>query len=151
MMSGFDDLRYSNLERQRVWPGGENCDLLFRTVEVGGETGELMTKVETLLGVLIESHHLGGMAGEFMNKVKKLYRIKRGITGSKGLTEADLLQDITEELADIIISVDLIGMDLGIDLGQAVIDKFNKTSKKHGVPAYFVRAPQTTFDGEEDS
>ena len=37
------------------------------------------------------------------------------------------------ELADVIICADLIAMDEGIDLAQAVKDKFNKTSRKYNL------------------
>ena len=43
------------------------------------------------------------------------------------------IQDVQEELADVIVCVDLIAMDLGIDLGEALRAKFNKTSEKYGL------------------
>lgn len=40
---------------------------------------------------------------------------------------------MADELADVIIAADLVASELGIDLGQAVADKFNATSRKHGM------------------
>ena len=41
------------------------------------------------------------------------------------------LDGLKQELADVLICVDLIAMDLGIDLAAAVRDKFNATSEKY--------------------
>ena len=43
-------------------------------------------------------------------------------------------------MADVLICVDLIAMDLDIDLTDAVRNKFNKTSEKFGL--------ETRFDSE---
>ena len=100
----FGDLRCSNRRRQKEWPGNEQCDLAFKTIEFAGEAGELA------------------------NKVKKYLRKIRGIKGSTAT-----LQEIEEEMGDIVICLDLLADELGIDLGQAVIDKFNKTSAMNGL------------------
>ena len=36
-------------------------------------------------------------------------------------------------MADVVICVDLIGMEIGIDSAEAVRSKFNATSEKHGL------------------
>lgn len=61
-----------------------------------------------------------GEAGEACGEVKKL---KRG----NGTLEA-----VAYELADTVIYADLLAARLGIDLGQAIIDKFNLVSEKKG-------------------
>lgn len=101
-------LRIANETRQAEWPGGEHVDLAFRGLELWGESGELG------------------------NKLKKLVRIQRGI---KGTTEGlpDLMSDICDEIGDVLISLDLIAMELGIDLSLATRSKFNQTSEKHGL------------------
>lgn len=73
-------------------------------------------------------NELAGEVGEACNVIKKLERERLGIRGSR-----DGVGHLAEELADIIICVDLIGMFYGIDLDEAVINKFNATSEKIGL------------------
>ena len=91
--------------RQLEWdPEGKiNDDLLFRAVEFSGEAGELM------------------------NCVKKVHREQNDIVGSRVTTE-----DVKDELGDVFITLLNLSDVLGIDLEQAVIDKFNKTSEERG-------------------
>ena len=62
-----------------------------------------------------------GEAGETANLAKKL---RRG--------EYVPLEDIADEIADTVIYADLLAASLGITLGDAVVAKFNKTSRKIG-------------------
>lgn len=101
-------LRNANMARQAEWPGAEAVDLAFRGLELAGETGELA------------------------NLLKKVVRLNRGITGTYEQREA-LMQAVQDEVADVLISLDLVCMDLGIDLSLAVAAKFNATSLKHGL------------------
>jgi NTP pyrophosphatase (non-canonical NTP hydrolase) len=71
---------------------------------------------------------MAGEAGEACNEIKKLERERLGLVGSR-----TTLDKVAEELADVIISTDLIAMELGIDLGEAVKNKFNKTSESYGL------------------
>lgn len=104
----FSALREANRARQAEWPCAESVDLAFRALEVAGEVGELA------------------------NKAKKLVRLQRGISGTSE-AEIDLLEAIAKEAADVVISLDLMCEDLGIDLGWAVTGKFDETSAKHGL------------------
>jgi NTP pyrophosphatase (non-canonical NTP hydrolase) len=72
---------------------------------------------------------LAGELGEALNIVKKLEREALGLPGSRGNVE-----DLALELADVIIYLDLLAARYGIDLGPAVIAKFNATSEKLGFP-----------------
>lgn len=98
----FETLRAANQERHVEWAAGAEIPLSFRGLELAGE------------------------AGEACNELKKLERHRLGMAGGK-----DDLQGLREELADVLICVDLIAMDLDIDLGQALKEKFNKTSEKY--------------------
>ena len=98
----FETLRTANRSRHAEWAGGGEVPLSFRGLELAGE------------------------AGEACNELKKLERTRLGIVGGK-----DDLHGLKEELADVLICVDLIAMDLGIDLGEALKAKFNKTSEKY--------------------
>lgn len=98
----FETLRTANKERHIEWANGGEVPLSFRGLELAGE------------------------AGEACNELKKLERTRLGIVGGK-----DDLEGLKEELADVLICVDLIAMDLGIDLGEALKAKFNKTSEKY--------------------
>lgn len=100
----FEDLRNANSERQKEWPGDDQADVAFRTIEVAGEFGEVA------------------------EAIKKFLRAERGIKGSTAT-----LEDIADEMADSIIALDLLAGQLGVDLGAAVARKFNKTSEKYGL------------------
>ena len=100
-------LRDANKRRHEEWPNGDKIDLCFRALEMAGEAGELA------------------------NKVKKLVRMNREITGTVEERET-LMQEIADEMGDVVITVDLIGMELGIPFGDSIRAKFNKTSDKHG-------------------
>lgn len=89
-------------------PAGEHVDLAFRGLEMAGEAGELA------------------------NKLKKLVRLQRRITGTNE-DRATLMQEIADEMGDVMICVDLIGMEVGINMAEAVRSKFNATSIKHGL------------------
>jgi NTP pyrophosphatase (non-canonical NTP hydrolase) len=107
-MDTLKELREANIARQKEWRGAEKVDLAFRGLEMAGEAGELA------------------------NKLKKLVRLQRGITGTQEEREA-LLDDIADEMGDVLVCLDLIAEDLGIDLGLATRIKFNKTSAKQGL------------------
>ena len=82
------------------------------------------------------SNEMCGEAGEAANIVKKLRRLETGYKG-QGLTEQELLTRLGEELADVIICVDLLAMYYGIKLGLNVKLKFNETSDKQGLTTKF--------------
>lgn len=82
------DLREANKVRQREWDKGNVLPLLFRTNELYGETGEAA------------------------NVVKKLERERLGIDGSR-----DTIDHLLEELADVVICLDLVGLHLNVPAG----------------------------------
>jgi NTP pyrophosphatase (non-canonical NTP hydrolase) len=82
---------------------------------------------------------LAGEAGEACNKAKKLLRLDQDLKGpngyhNNGASRDELIADLGDELADIVIYADLTAQRLGIDLGAAVAKKFNETSEKYGFP-----------------
>lgn len=74
-----------------------------------------------------------GELGEAANVAKKLNRERDGIPGNDK-TPDELKAMLQEEIADVFIYLDLLAQSEGIDLTQAVIEKFNKTSAKVGYP-----------------
>jgi NTP pyrophosphatase (non-canonical NTP hydrolase) len=74
-------------------------------------------------------NELAGEVGEACNAIKKLERKRLGIRGSR-----DTVDHLAEELADVVICVDLIAMHYEVNLGKAIRKKFNKTSRKVGLP-----------------
>jgi len=97
-------LRAANAVRQKEWDRGDVITLEYRGNELAGEVGEAC------------------------NVVKKLARERLGIRGSRATA-----QQLAEELADVMICVDLVAMHAGIDLAAAVVAKFNLTSEKNGL------------------
>lgn len=83
--------------------------------------------VDNRISLSYRGNELGGECGEAQNVIKKLDRELLGIKGSR-----DTVEHLAEELADVIICVDLIAASMGIDLAKAVADKFNATSDKNG-------------------
>lgn len=65
-----------------------------------------------------------GEIGEFANVAKKL---RRG-----DFTREQALPMMRDELADTVCYLDLLAFRLGIDLGEAVRDKFNRVSERVG-------------------
>jgi NTP pyrophosphatase (non-canonical NTP hydrolase) len=98
-------LRTTNAARLSAWEAGNRADPLFHAAELGGEVGELL------------------------NVVKKLHREAMGWRGSRA-TPADL----EEEIGDVLICLDKLAAQFGIDLAAATTAKFNKTSDKVGLP-----------------
>jgi|SRR5882672_3816192 len=97
-------LRQANQRRQQEWDPTDSVTIEYRGNELAGEVGEAC------------------------NLIKKMARERLGIRGSRA-TKYELAQ----ELADVVISVDLIAMQMGIDLSHAIEEKFNATSAKYNL------------------
>lgn len=65
-----------------------------------------------------------GELGEAANLIKKIER--------NDLTLDDARVELGKEFADVVIYLDLLAYRAGINLGQAVMDKFNEVSKRVG-------------------
>jgi NTP pyrophosphatase (non-canonical NTP hydrolase) len=100
----FDTLRKANIERDKEWNPDKKLTPLFRATELAGEVGEAL------------------------NVVKKLEREKLGLVGSRAT-----LEQLRNELADIMICVDLLAMEYGIDMAYGTAIKFNDTSMQRGL------------------
>lgn len=103
-MAHLNELRSANSARQQEWDPDDSITLAYRGNELAGEVGEAC------------------------NVIKKLERERMGIRGSRATREA-----LAEELADVLICLDLIAMQAEIDLAEAVRQKFNATSEKYGL------------------
>lgn len=86
--------------------------------------------------ILERCGEMTGEAGEAANVAKKIKRGWKMKDGKKiPLTTEDrdkLIKDLAKELADVIITADLVAGQEGINLGEAVIEKFNEKSIKWG-------------------
>lgn len=100
----FTKLRLANEDRQSEWD--EDTKI---TVEYLGNAA-------------------AGELGEACNIIKKLARERMGLRGTRGN-----IDDLANELADVIIYLDLIAARFDIDLGNAIKAKFNATSEKYGL------------------
>lgn len=74
---------------------------------------------------------MAGECGEACNEVKKLRRLDGADAVQDNPAHRQYLQEkIGKELADLVIYADLLAARLGIDLGGAVVQKFNEVSLK---------------------
>lgn len=89
------------------------------------------------------SNAMCGEAGEAANVVKKLRRIETGTdreiqnfprADGGALRRAAFVELLADELADVVIYADLVAANAGIDLAEAIIDKFNAVSEREGFP-----------------
>ncbi len=103
-MTTHTNLRAANIARQNEWDQDNQITASYRGNELAGEVGEAC------------------------NIIKKLERERFGIRGSRATAE-----ELADELADVVICVDLIAMHYGIDLEAAIARKFNATSEKVGL------------------
>ncbi len=78
------------------------------------------------------SNAMQGEAGEAGNVVKKLRRIETGVVGRNDDPKDVLLVKLAEEIADTFLYLDLLATYYGIDLPQAIVDKFNAVSEREG-------------------
>lgn len=69
---------------------------------------------------------LAGEAGEAANKAKKIVR------GDHDIDDPGVREELAKELADVVIYADLMAAAAGVDLGRAIIRKFNEVSQKKG-------------------
>lgn len=97
-------LRVASLLRQEEWDPESKITLSYRGNELAGEVGEAC------------------------NIIKKVERENLGLKGSRATME-----ELSDELADVIICCDLVSLHLNIDLDEAVVRKFNATSAKYGL------------------
>lgn len=107
MVTIYPTLREANVARQNLWDPNDQIDFYWRVNELAGE------------------------AGEVCNLLKKWDREKLGLPGSRTSINA-----ITEELADIIICIDLIGYELDYDeLGEDIYAETFPTEflNRHGL------------------
>ena len=110
----FRALRQANLARQEFWgydTGIGDWSLSDWAVATAGELGEAC------------------------NIIKKLNRARDGLVGNTE-SEGDLQAALAEELADTMIFLDLLAARAGVDLGEAVIAKFNSVSERLGFPPH---------------
>lgn len=107
-MEFLQQLRVNNAERQKLWDPDNVLDLSFKALEFSGEAGELASKV------------------------KKLVRQELGVVGSR----IDMAE-IEEEVADVLITLDLLCSKMDIDIEKVTKEKFNTVSRKNNFDVVF--------------
>lgn len=76
---------------------------------------------------------VAGEVGEACNVIKKMRRLETWSGFARNTEELVALRtDLRSELADAVIYIDLLAARAQINLGDAVRDKFNETSKRIG-------------------
>lgn len=100
----------------------------FRTLaKANDERSKMWEKASGKVPLLFSLCELAGEAGEACNIGKKIARTQLGLRG--GTTD---IEPLKEEVADVVICADLVARNVGFDLGEAVVKKFNDISRKHG-------------------
>lgn len=114
MPLSFDRLRAANVKR---------CEEVFHPVKAWSPTDWATA--------------LAGEVGEACNEIKKLRRLDGADAVLDTLQEREAIRvRVGRELADVIAYADLLAARMGIDLGAAVIAKFNEVSKKRNSTVY---------------
>jgi len=72
-----------------------------------------------------------GELGELASLLKMRNRERDGLPGNK-FSPTD--EQIADELADVLTYIDLLAFVLGVDLGRAAVEKFNRVSERVGFP-----------------
>ena len=80
------------------------------------------------------SNAMCGEAGEAANVVKKLRRQDSGSRGSIDPDRDRLVGMLADEIGDVYAYLDLLATYYGIDIGKAIVHKFNKISEREGFP-----------------
>lgn len=127
----FNQLREANLRRLPVFknkkgevihkPDGSDWLLTQWANALQGENGELAELI--LVAALTKS------IGTVGNEAKKLDRADFSMT-------PELRQKIANELADVATYLDILAYRCGINLGTAVVEKFNAVSERVGVDVW---------------
>lgn len=113
----FDDVAYACSDRRECFKGRvENWSLLEWAGSLVGEQGEFIEAlVHQDTELLLKKWTAAG--GKLANFAKKAKRKDGGFTGEMG-----------KELADVLIYSFLMAEELGLDLAECVIHKFNEVS-----------------------
>jgi len=80
------------------------------------------------------SNAMQGEAGEAGNVVKKLRRAETGAVNDGDPSRDELIAALADEIADIVIYLDILAAHYDIDIPEAVRSKFNRTSERYGFP-----------------
>jgi NTP pyrophosphatase (non-canonical NTP hydrolase) len=133
MMINFDTLRVVNVSRLERWHGDDaSWTGADWSNAMSGESGEMM---EAALEATSAMVRVGVATGTVANTIKKVRRHETGLGTSYNTPElAPLIAKLAEEIADVVIYADLLANHYGIDMGKAVLEKFNKVSIGNGFP-----------------
>lgn len=75
-----------------------------------------------------------GELGEAANVAKKLNRVRDGIRGNNENPE-ELRDKLRRELGDAFVYLDLLAQSVGVNLGDAAVEVFNRKSEEIGSPS----------------
>lgn len=91
---------------------------------------------------------MAGEAGEACNVAKKIKRIETGIAKNPAEIGVDLVPDLAEECADVMLYLDLLCASRGIDLASAVVAKFNAVSERYDFPQHLIASATEQIVGD---
>jgi NTP pyrophosphatase (non-canonical NTP hydrolase) len=85
---------------------------------------------------------LAGEVGEVCDVIKKLNRADIGRPGKNDPPRAELEVELGRELADVLTYAQLTAHRYGIDLAEALVEKFNAVSEREGFPERLELEPE---------
>ncbi len=117
-MTFLQKLRQKDNERCPLFGLGDikSCDLGFKGCEIAGEVGEAVNVIKKILRGDTKVHDKG--------------------------VEINIIEALKRELADVVICADLLAAKFDIDLEEAVVQKFNKTSIDRGYNVFMENTPK---------
>jgi NTP pyrophosphatase (non-canonical NTP hydrolase) len=129
----WDRLRKQNVSRLKRWHGDDaSWTGADWSNAMSGESGEML---EAALAALSAMTQASVKTGIVANTIKKIRRHETGLGTSYNTPELEpLIAKLAEEIADVVIYADLLANHYGIDLGRAVVQKFNEVSVGNGFP-----------------
>lgn len=131
----FAEVRATNATRSARWHPPDSTSWVGAdwSNAMVGEVGELADAFDALTAHRL-MNRVTAAAGKAANDVKKLRRAETGARGEFDPDEDTLRGQLADEIADVVLYLDLLARHYDIDVAGAVTDKFNRTSVHYGFP-----------------
>lgn len=130
----FDQLRHMDTSRAKRWHGSDPAfgwTVMEWASAAAGEAGEMLDEA---IKCFLLSTRAAAAVGRAANIAKKIRRVEQNLERKSPEGLPEFKEKLAEECADVVIYLDLLCSQQGIDLGEAVRAKFNKVSETYNFP-----------------